>query len=91
MRSILIVIGATLLFGCAYSTDKTRSENGQNNSIGEVQCPQIITISFSEYTRSTEECRSTPNCEVVYPGGCYCPPEVKCVCGGGPPPICVEK
>ena len=37
-----------------------------------------------------KECESRPGCEFQN-ASCYCPPNVNCVCGGGPPAQCVEK
>jgi len=36
-----------------------------------------------------EACESMPGCQFE-PGSCFCPPNVACVCGGGPPAQCVE-
>jgi len=36
-----------------------------------------------------ETCSDKPGCRFVPAGPCYCPPDVVCVCGGGPPPDCV--
>ena len=36
---------------------------------------------------SAERCREEPGCEWD-PGHCYCPPDMDCDCGGGPPPMC---
>ena len=35
-------------------------------------------------------CESTPGCKFKY-ADCYCPPNLNCACGGGPPAQCVEK
>jgi len=35
-------------------------------------------------------CEATAGCEFK-PGSCFCPPNVVCVCGGGPPAQCVER
>jgi hypothetical protein len=37
-----------------------------------------------------QQCESKPGCE-FHNASCYCPPNVNCVCGGGPPAQCVEK
>ena len=37
-----------------------------------------------------ESCESKPGCKYD-PGYCYCPPDVRCICGGGRPPQCVEQ
>jgi hypothetical protein len=44
---------------------------------------------FRQEGNSREECEEREGCRFE-PGDCYCPPEVTCVCGGGPPPRCVE-
>lgn len=33
-------------------------------------------------------CELRKGCAFVQPGPCYCPPDVACFCGGGPPPDC---
>ena len=71
---------------CAYS-----NENDEETADGGDKCPSIVYGTYPQYLRSLANCRSTPNCEVIYPGECYCPPGVQCICGGGPPPKCVEK
>ena len=35
-------------------------------------------------------CESIPGCRFE-PGSCFCPPDVNCVCGGGPPAQCSER
>lgn len=35
------------------------------------------------------DCSAKAGCAFV-PGRCYCAPDVTCICGGGPPPSCVE-
>jgi len=37
-----------------------------------------------------QQCESRPGC-AFNPGNCYCPPNLNCFCGGGPPPQCVES
>jgi len=36
-----------------------------------------------------KDCESKPGCKFVRPE-CFCPPDLACTCGGGPPPQCVE-
>jgi hypothetical protein len=36
------------------------------------------------------DCEAKPGCEFK-PASCFCPPNVQCVCGGGPPAQCVER
>jgi len=43
---------------------------------------------FSQKTGTAEQCTTKPNCQFI-PGKCFCPPDVICVCGGGPPRMCV--
>jgi len=45
---------------------------------------------FSQKTGTAEQCTAKPNCQFI-PGKCFCPPDVICVCGGGPPRMCVPK
>ena len=42
---------------------------------------------FRQRTDTRAACEAKPGCRFV-PGVCYCPPDVTCVCGGGPPPRC---
>jgi hypothetical protein len=37
-----------------------------------------------------KDCEAMPGCHFE-PGSCFCPPNVACVCGGGPPAQCVER
>lgn len=47
-------------------------------------------IGFRQHGDVAEACESKPGCRFV-PGRCYCSPDVTCICGGGPPPQCVES
>ena len=42
---------------------------------------------FSQSDGNEQDCESKPGC-VYVPAVCYCAPNVKCVCGGGPPAMC---
>ncbi len=42
---------------------------------------------FIQRTGTRETCEEKPGC-TFQPGFCYCPPDLTCVCGGGPPPQC---
>ena len=42
---------------------------------------------FVQEKHGPEDCEALGECEFV-PGQCYCPPQVVCVCGGGPPSRC---
>ena len=42
---------------------------------------------FVQRTGDATSCEATQGCKFV-PGECYCPPDLVCVCGGGPPPQC---
>ncbi len=42
---------------------------------------------FRQRTDTAATCTERGGCRFV-PGFCYCPPDVVCVCGGGPPPTC---
>ncbi|MDY7093962.1 MAG: hypothetical protein SX243_13425 [Acidobacteriota bacterium] len=44
---------------------------------------------FRQQGSTQEDCESREGCRFE-PARCYCPPEVTCVCGGGPPARCVE-
>ncbi|HEX9734430.1 MAG TPA: hypothetical protein VGG06_20860 [Thermoanaerobaculia bacterium] len=44
---------------------------------------------FRQYDGDAEACEAKEGCRFV-PGQCYCSPDVTCICGGGPPPQCVE-
>lgn len=46
-------------------------------------------LGFHQHGDSAEACEAEEGCRFV-PGQCYCSPDVTCVCGGGPPPQCVE-
>ena len=37
-----------------------------------------------------KDCEAKPGCEFKI-ANCYCPPNVNCACGGGPPAQCVEQ
>ena len=37
-----------------------------------------------------KDCEAIPGCRFE-PGSCFCPPNVNCVCGGGPPAQCIER
>ncbi|MCK6513254.1 hypothetical protein L6R29_25265 [Myxococcota bacterium] len=72
--------------------------------LSELDCwkarPQCILVYGGQQDRYV--CRATQNeCEKLDaaacaeasqcffdPGFCYCPPDVTCICGGGPPPLC---
>lgn len=43
---------------------------------------------FRQSDGTPEECEAKEGCRFD-PGRCYCPPDVVCICGGGPPPSCV--
>lgn len=45
---------------------------------------------FLQGSSTAGECSAKAGC-VFDPGHCYCPPDVVCVCGGGPPPGCVAE
>jgi hypothetical protein len=42
---------------------------------------------FIQRTGTEESCEEKEGC-LFEPGMCYCPPDLVCVCGGGPPPQC---
>ncbi len=45
---------------------------------------------FRQRGDNAVSCEAKPGCRFV-PGHCYCEPGVTCICGGGPPPQCVES
>jgi hypothetical protein len=45
---------------------------------------------FRQRGDGADACEAKPGCRFV-PGRCYCSPDVTCICGGGPPPQCVEN
>ncbi len=45
---------------------------------------------FLQRTDTEGSCEAKQGC-VFDPGFCYCPPDLVCFCGGGPPPQCVES
>lgn len=42
-----------------------------------------------EQLKDPTECQGDPRCTYL-PGGCYCPENQVCACGGGPAPVCRE-
>ena len=42
---------------------------------------------FSQQSNSQADCEADSGCRFT-PGSCYCPPDLVCVCSGGPPPQC---
>lgn len=42
---------------------------------------------FSQRNDTQADCEAESGC-LFTPGNCYCPPDLVCVCGGGPPPQC---
>lgn len=91
IRFIIILIGINFTLSCTLQPAATDNQDGNKIYRSIDQCPEIISSSYDEFKESVERCESNPNCKLVYPGGCYCPPEMQCICGGGPPPICVLK
>lgn len=47
-------------------------------------------LDFIQFENSKQSCETKQGCKYV-PGNCYCPPDMLCRCGGGPPPKCVEQ
>ena len=37
-----------------------------------------------------KDCESMPGCQFE-PASCFCPPNLNCACGGGPPAQCTER
>ena len=44
---------------------------------------------YKDFENYKQTCEELKICKYVPPGECYCPPEVKCICGGGGEPKCV--
>lgn len=44
---------------------------------------------YNNFENYRQKCEQLKHCKYVPPGECYCPPEVKCICGGGNPPKCI--
>ncbi|WP_455375162.1 hypothetical protein [Kaarinaea lacus] len=45
---------------------------------------------FSQAEDTKENCEARAGCKFV-PATCFCHPDVECVCGGGPPAMCVPE
>jgi hypothetical protein len=45
---------------------------------------------FSQADNNRQDCENNPAC-VYVPANCYCAPNTKCECGGGPPAMCTTK
>jgi len=45
---------------------------------------------FRQRSDTAESCEAKEGCSLI-PGVCYCPPDLVCFCGGGPPPQCMES
>jgi len=77
-----------LISGCSHTMRETVDTEAieQNGNA----CPVINPNSASEYAHTKELCKKNPSCEVVS-FGCYCPPDVQCICGGNPPAVCKPK
>ena len=89
MKLIIVFFGlVAFLSSCTHSLQKDSDE--LQNDKKYLECPTINPMTASELGRTSELCRKNPNCEVVS-FGCYCPPDVKCICGGHPPPVCKLK
>ncbi len=44
---------------------------------------------FDQVDGTVDSCEARDGCSYV-PGECFCAPGLTCICGGGPPPRCVE-
>ena len=88
--TVIVFISVSIISCALQSSDITKQNQNKSLSLNN-QCPSINPTGITELAKSMDECRLAPNCKVVYPGGCYCPPGVECICGGGDPPICVPK
>ena len=81
-RKILLVNIFTLIllfYGCS------------NTSIKGNNCYLVEPVSLEDIGNHKNNCEKRKNCKYIPPGSCYCPPGVKCICGGGEPPKCVPK
>lgn len=67
---------------CTLVQDES-AESGYRCRAAEGPCEE----GFRQEGSSREECENREGCR-FQPANCYCPPEVTCVCGGGPPSRC---
>lgn len=49
------------------------------------------TINRAMHQKTIDQCQSRPGCKYEPAGQCFCPPDVNCICGGGPPPSCLQS
>ncbi|MCB1058124.1 MAG: hypothetical protein KDD11_21705 [Acidobacteria bacterium] len=76
---------------CIDSPDCTLAPTGDENT-GYIcrDTANECEAGFRQSDGTPAECQAKPGCRFS-PGRCYCPPDVQCVCGGGPPPSCVPS
>lgn len=72
---------------CLNSSQNTLvlSDRGYSCQRASNQCDD----NFRQAVDGAEVCTAKAGCEFLT-GFCYCPPNVQCVCGGGPPSQCAQ-
>ena len=86
------VCGAYSELDCIRSTECKLEQAGER---GKYVCRESVGRCESGFRQAGDgdirkDCESMPGCQFE-PGSCYCPPNVACVCGGGPPAQCTER
>ena len=66
--------------------------NGCSNLLAEKDhCSMVNPVSHEDVEIHKNNCEMRKECKYIPPGSCYCPPGIKCICGGGEPPKCVPR
>ena len=94
MRRILQAIGIALLVGCGPLSEDACLDSPNhllvqpdNQRYQCVRAENHCESGFIQNEHDAEDCEAKPGC-VHDPGRCYCPRDVQCICGGGPPQSC---
>lgn len=77
--AIAVLLLVSGVFGCA------------NISLEKDNCFIADPVSYDDIEIHKANCLERKNCKYIPPGSCYCPPGMRCFCGGGEPPKCVPK
>lgn len=94
----LLATGSMMLVGCV-SLSETECLKSPDHTLvqpdGELhyECKAArndCEKGFVQMEQGPAECNVKTSCEFV-PGECYCPPDLQCFCGGGPPGSCRSK
>ncbi len=72
---------------CLDSPDCTLILDSEESAYRCRQATAPCELSFRQAADTPETCEARAGCRFE-PGRCYCPPDVNCICGGGPPPRC---